>query len=70
MPIHNTNEGKQRRKAYALFFIREHSEITHRARRTYRLALSLVLLFTFIMCLVLVLTGRREEEPCQVLLAE
>jgi hypothetical protein len=28
------------------------------------------LLFTFIMCLVLVLTGRREEEPCQVLLAE
>ena len=56
MPTHSTYEGKQRRKAYALSFIREHSEIAHQARRTYRLALSLVLLLIFIMCLVLILT--------------
>ena len=56
MPTNNTNEGKQRRKAYALSYIREHNEIAHRARRTYRLALSFVLLLIFVLCLVLILT--------------
>ena len=35
----NDYEKKQRRKAYALFFVRMHSEMAHKARLAYRAGL-------------------------------
>ena len=39
----NDYEKKQRRKAYALFFVRMHSETAHKARSAYRAGLLMML---------------------------
>ena len=39
----NEYEKKQRRKAYALFFVRMHSEVAYKARSAYRAGLLIML---------------------------
>ena len=39
----NDYEKKQRRKSYALFFVRMHSEAAHKARSAYRAGLLIML---------------------------
>lgn len=39
----NEYEKKQRRKAYALFYVRQHSRTAHRARNAYRAGLWMML---------------------------
>lgn len=42
MPRGTSYEGKQRRKAYALFHVRQNSSTAHKARAAYRLGLGLM----------------------------
>jgi len=42
MPRGTSYEGKQRRKAYALFHVRQNNSVAHKARAAYRLGLALM----------------------------